>query len=368
MVGSIGREQTLIETLGSEYDPLKKQILPNLEARKFVCDSGVPAVLALWDRRTASGALDVGAARDALKSDSAKIYSQNLDTSWLRRRRPARAERELADTALWVSSEAKSTNLPKVLVKPLPTPQRDNLAGAAKELDALIPVFQDATKEFSAAVGTAFNLREKLEEARVEAVKAQNPDYAGRPRDPLQKAYQIAAKLQQELDAVHAGIEVGELKKTSQDVLDAVRKLSRSPTTADIDTIRNLRDVVNALRKKIVTGSTGVTDLTGAARRISFVLRYFAALNTPGFAGAPDKKEVGHLDHLDTLEDDLQLVFGSAAMVELEFLTEVGGKIQSQVESRKSMEAALGHETTLEPSKVDVLAGAKRSLFRTTRW
>ena len=356
LVGGIGRDQTLIDALGSEYDPLKKQILGNPDARKFVCEAGVPAVLALWDMRTATGGLNVAAARAALAADSAKVYSQNIDTSWLRRRRPVRAERELSDVALWVGAEAKATSLPKVLVRPLPAPQRDNVAGAANELDALIQVFENATKAFSAAAITAFDIREKLEEARMESIKAKNPDYAGGPREPLEKAYQIATTLLQQMDSVHAGIEVGELRKNSANVLDAVRKLSQSPSTADTDTIRNLRDVVHSLRKKIADGSIGVKDITGSARRISFVLHYLAALNTPGFAGAPDLKQVGNLDRLDMLEDDIQLVFGSQAMVELEFLIEVGGKIQGQVRTRKSMEAALGHEAPVEPGRADVFS------------
>ena len=66
LLATIDRELTLTDKLGSEYGPLKKQILANTEARKFVCEAGVPAVLALWDKRTAAGALDVPAARSAL--------------------------------------------------------------------------------------------------------------------------------------------------------------------------------------------------------------------------------------------------------------------------------------------------------------
>jgi len=257
---------------------------------------------------------------------------------------------------MWVESEAKATSLPKVLVKPLPAPQRENVSGAAAELDALIPAFDNAAKALSDAAGTAFQLREKLDEARVEAIKTKNPDYLGGPREPLEKSYQIATTLQRQLETVHAGVEAGSLKKTSADVLEAVRKLSQSPTTADSDTIRNLRDVVGALRKKVADGSTELNHLPGAARRVSFALRYFAALNTPGFAGAPDKNLMSRLDPLDFLEDDIKLIFGSQAAVALAFLAEVGGKIHGQVDTRKSMEAALHKDIPLEPDRADVLS------------
>jgi uncharacterized protein DUF4157 len=356
LVATIDRELTLIDTLGSEYDPLKKKIRANTEARKFVCYAGVPAVLALWDTRTVAGALDVPAAHAALGADTAKIYSKNLDTSWLPRRRIARAQNEMSAVVSWVKSEETKTQLPQLLLPSLPAPQRENVAGAAAELDALIPVFESAPKEFAAAASTAFQLRERLDKAKAEAIKAKNPDYMGSPREALEEAEKIAKTLQQELEAVHRGIDVGDLMKKSEEVAGAVAKLRQSSATVDSDTIRGMREVVNTFREEVVARSKQVTDLAGAARRVSFVLRYFGALNTPGFANAPGKDEMKAMrGHLDLLGDDLVLLFGSHAMLSFDFFSELAKQINRQLDQRPAMETALGHETALVPPKADVL-------------
>ncbi len=357
-VATIDRELTLTDTLGSEYGPLKKQILASIEARKFVCDAGVPAVLSLWDKRTAAGELDVTAAQTALKADKTNIYSKNLDTSWLRRTRLGRAETELSTVAASVASQAKTTKLPRLLFPRLAAPQKENVAGAAKELDALIPVFESATKEFTAAGQTAFQLREQLDHARKEAIKAKNPDYAGSPRDSLEEAVKTAKRLQQELESVHRGIDIGELVKTSQEVAVEVAKL---PPTSDSDAIGNLLQVVNTFRKNVADSSTQVTDLAGAARRVSFVLRYSAALNTPGFANPPGKDEMQSMrSRIDLLRPDLELLFGEETAMLLDLFDELGKRINRQIEQRSTMETALGHETELVPPQADV-----RSFFQT---
>jgi hypothetical protein len=356
MVATIDREQTLNETLGSEYGLLKKQILADTEAHRFVCEAGVPAVLALWDRRTVAGVLDVKAARAALAADTAKIYSKNLDTSWLRRRRLVRAGDELSAVVSMVELEEKKTGLPRLLVRELVTPERDNAAGAAKELDALVPDFETATKKFAAAAKDAFDLGKQLNEAKSEVVTAKNPDYAGSPRDSLEKADDTAKRLQQELEAVHRGIDAGDLVTTSMEVAGAVAKLRRSPTTADSDTIEQVLKVVNKFRKQVADRSTQVADLAGAARRVSFVLRYFVALNTPGFGKAPGKDEVNAMrGHLGTLSNDLELLFGASAMLSLDFFHELAKQINLQLDQRSAMQAELGHETALVPPQSDVL-------------
>jgi hypothetical protein len=361
VLATILRTVELSDTLGPEYEPLKKKIRASVEARRFVCEAGVPAVLALWDTRTVAGELDVQAARKALSEDAAKIYSKNLDTSWLRRRRIVRAETELTDVATWVKSQEMSTQLPRLLLPRMPALQSGNVIAAASELDALIPIFESATKEFTAAASTAFQLRERLDEAKTEAIKAKNPDYMGGPGQALEKAEKIAQKLQQQLEAVHRGIDVGNIIKTSVEVADAVTKLRRSSTSVDSDTIREVRDVVKTLRQEVANGSTQVTDLAGAARRVSFVLRYFAALNAPGFANAPSKGEVNAMrGKIAGIGNDLELLFGASAILPLDFFSELGTQINQQLNQRATMETTLGHDVALVPPRADVL-----SYFRT---
>jgi hypothetical protein len=354
-IATIDQELTLNDTLGTEYDPLKKQILANTEARQFVCDAGVPAILALWDKRTAAGELNVTAARMALAADKPHVYSKNLDTSWLRRMRLGRAEAELSDVAALVGSQARTPpGLPPLLLPRLPAPQKENVAGAAMELDALIPVFEAATKEFTDAVQTASQLRNQLDHARAEAIKARNPDYAGGPREALAEAVKTASKLQQELEAVHRGTDIGDLMKTSQEVAAAVAKL---PPTSDSATISSVLEVVKTYRKNVADRSTQVTDLAGAAKRVSFVLRYFAALNTPAFANPPRKDQMQSMrGHIDALNPDLELLFGHEAAMSLDLFDELGKRINLQLDQRSAMETALGHETALVPPQADTLS------------
>ncbi len=353
-LATIDREEILNETLDTEYGPLKKNILANKDARTFVCEAGVPAVLTLWDTRTVAGELDVPAANGALEANT-KIYSQNLDASWLRRRRIARAEKELDVVASSVGSEEKQTRLPQLLLPVRSALQRENVLAAAHEMEMLIPVFELAANEFDAAAKTAFQLRERLNDALGESIKAKNQDYAASP-EALEKAVKTATMLRLELEVVHRGIDVGGLVKTSQEVAVAAERLRQMSVRADSDTIRGLRDSVETFRKQIVDGSKQVTDLAGAARRVSFVLRYFAALNTPGFANAPAKAEVSAMrGHLDDLGDDLDLLFGSGAKLSFAFFSELAARINGQLDERSAMENALGHETALVPSQTDVL-------------
>lgn len=62
----IMRESELTNTLGSERPLLERQIRANPEARRFVCEAGVPAIVALYDTRRAGIQLEVGLARQAL--------------------------------------------------------------------------------------------------------------------------------------------------------------------------------------------------------------------------------------------------------------------------------------------------------------
>lgn len=60
------RESQLVTVLGNEQDFLEEQIRRNDKARRFVCEAGVPAMIALYDTRNSGVLLEVECARRAL--------------------------------------------------------------------------------------------------------------------------------------------------------------------------------------------------------------------------------------------------------------------------------------------------------------
>jgi len=66
LVEEIHRETELESVLGTHRPLLELQIKGNKEARKFVCEAGVPAIVALYDTRNSEVSLDVRCARSAL--------------------------------------------------------------------------------------------------------------------------------------------------------------------------------------------------------------------------------------------------------------------------------------------------------------
>jgi hypothetical protein len=67
LVEEIHRETELESVLGANRRLLELQIKGDKEARKFVCEAGVPAIVALYDTRNSEVSLDVDCARSALK-------------------------------------------------------------------------------------------------------------------------------------------------------------------------------------------------------------------------------------------------------------------------------------------------------------
>lgn len=76
------RESELNDVLGDERAMLEEQIRLDTAARRFVCEAGVPAIIALYDTRRAGVHLEVDCARTALRQ-----HSQHYTHSVLNRRR-----------------------------------------------------------------------------------------------------------------------------------------------------------------------------------------------------------------------------------------------------------------------------------------
>ncbi len=82
MLTHMMREMELHDTLGTERALLEDQIRASQDARRFVCQAGVPAMIALYDTRRGGMRLEVALARQALAR-----YPAHYSHSVLQRRR-----------------------------------------------------------------------------------------------------------------------------------------------------------------------------------------------------------------------------------------------------------------------------------------
>src|SRR5262249_12375820 len=98
-----------------------------------------------------------------------------------------------------------------------------------------------------------------------------------------------------------------------------------------------------------------VQNLNGAPGRWAFVLQYLAALNTPGFAGAPDAQTTESMrGKLGNLSSDFSALFDMPNLSQ--FLDEFSGRIGEQIEVRHTIETATHKQTEMVPGQTDVRA------------
>jgi hypothetical protein len=255
-----------------------------------------------------------------------------------------KAQDDMLAVAIWVEQQASTQTPPKKeLVGVLPATQAGNLQAAVRELDALTPVLESATKEFTTAAGEVSQLHDLL----AAAAKAPN---ASSPQGNLKGADGIARKLSQDL----ARVDIGKLVDASalaKGYKALAREIAKSPQT---NSIADLSNTAGSLKNTFDDTSKKVADLDGARRRVLFVLRYFAALNAVKGSAAPSKAEAAAIGMLDDVTDDLELLFGSKAGLSLGFFKDLAARIGDQLKVRSDMATGLGHETELVPGQDDV--------------
>jgi hypothetical protein len=262
----------------------------------------------------------------------------------------AHAQKELSAVASSLEQREDETRqpFPRLLLPKLKPPYPENAVRVAKELDDLSTVFETAEKELKASDQTASQLTKQLRQARTEARKTE-----GRPRPVLAEADKTAADLQQKLRIAQTAVNVN-------DLLELVAPVTNLCHSRDIDSDSIDTAIQQFTNFHTLVAGKQVGNLPGAARRVSFVLRYFAALNTKDFKSAPGQDEMGSMyGHIDLLRSDMELLFGKGAS-SLDFFKEVAEQINRQLGQLGAITMELGHETALVPGQADVSAYFKK--------
>lgn len=363
------RVMQLEDILGAEYPPLKAQIQASTEARQFVCEAGVPAVVALWDTRSAAGALDVPAARQALQTQSQR-YTRYVMPRRRQERREAEARSATMEVGGWARRETRSRQLPSSMLLPtLPAPQRGSLQRAITQLRAAIPAVEAGATGFAAIEGRLAELIEQLSQARRELPR----EYGWRlARIRLGEASTTIDAIRDGVRSMQAQVDVDALAGEVDGLVRDIATLLAAGEGLEQDAIDNVRTRVRELRTRWRDSGRRMGEWPASARRVLFVLRYLMVLNDPGYADAPTAAEVTAMrGHLDMPGDDLQRVFGGGIInPDLEFISEAALRINRQLNVRAEMAPRLGRDTAVVPSQTDVqdyftaLAGEPNDVVR----
>jgi hypothetical protein len=354
----IHRDQQLLELFGKDLPALEAQIRPDVAARTFVCEAGVPAMVALAATRKGT-ALDVPAAREALKDHPERFTSSALPR-WQQDQRLDEARTRLETTDRWAGTEALKPGVPSVTgIVGLPEPRRADAAAALARLGESLPSVR-AAKPLMAAADVLFPaVLAKLEDARTEARKESGELKA---RSLIEEAEESLDRVLQAVRAANAHRDVSVLVEEAVSVRTAVRKFHQgiSPGYAvDTDGLRDLRKSVQNLQASVRAEARKIDAAPESVERLRFVLRYFLALNDPNFADAPTDADVERFrGKLDSINLDLERVFGTSAagVGELELVERLAERFKLQLDVRKEMRDTTGTATGLTPSLGDVRA------------
>jgi hypothetical protein len=351
------REQQLVHIFGSELDAFKQLIRSNREARRFVCEAGVPAMVALSDTRSDAG-LDVAAARRALNSHRERYTPQALE----RRPQEWRIERTrvaMTETGSWARHEVRRSGIPSMTgIVGLPAVQRANVSEAIAGLHAALPEAETIARLSGAGQSQLERAIGHLGEARRRA----SGEYGSlHSRASLGEAQFAVDEARDALGELADHYDVDELQNRVVSLHEAISGLYESigrETDVDTEAIRGLRDHARQIGRDLREAQREMQGLPASVQRVLFVLRYFQALNQPGFAGAPGADEVAaHRGHLSDIGEDMRRVFGSSLMgADAEFISAVAARIDRQLQVRAAMEQELGRETALVPPRDDVEA------------
>jgi hypothetical protein len=351
------REQQLLHIFGSELDAFKQLIRANQDARRFVCEAGVPAMVALADTRSDAG-LDVAAARRALSAHRERYTPQALE----RRPQEWRIERTreaTTETGSWARHEARRSGVPSMTgIVGLPAVQRANISEAIAGLQAALPEAETIERLSGAGQSQLERAIGHLSEARRRA----SGEYGSlQSRASLGEAQFAVDEARDALRELADHYDVDELQNRVVSLREAISRLRESigrETDVDTEAIRDLRDQARQIGRDLRGAQREMQGLPASVQRVLFVLRYFQALNQPGFAGAPGADEVtAHRGHLADINEDMRRVFGSSLMgADAEFISAVAARIDRQLQVRAAMEQELGRETAPVPPRDDVEA------------
>lgn len=351
----LDRSIQLMDALGPEYQPLERQIRQSPEARRFVCESGVPGIVALWDTRSAQGVLDVAAARLALRSQPGRY-----DSFVMPRRRQERRLTEAGQGARavgeWAGDTTRSQSLANSMLLPtLPAPQRGNLQQSVTRLQEALPHMEAAATRISGLSGNLNALLDHFGDARREI----NGEYGVmRARIALRQADTEMGTIMTGLRETQARANIDALANEGDRVqrdLTALIALGEGVSQEAIDAVRAR---ARSLRTHVRDSARELGLWPGSARKVMFLMRYLSALNSPGFANVPGAADIGlHRAQLDLIGEDLERLFGGGPMDRgLEFIAAAARRIKAQLDVRAGMDQSLGRATALVPSQVDTQA------------
>ena len=208
----------------------------------------------------------------------------------------------------WVATEQKKHDRPEITaVEDMDPKLRDSAGQAAKDLQVIGPTFE--TKGLDAVVA-------KLDEAVTNAKGAKK--YIGHEEQEFQ--------MQMRLQLIHATESVDEavaaLEKQNDSIdgydlwqeIEGARALIEGAkgSTDPGDAIDEFAKKIKAIHDEIRALQEKYKRFPAAIARIAFVVQYFVAINTPGFAGLPSADEAKKFKGTLTgsLSDDFTLVFG----------------------------------------------------------
>jgi len=250
----------------------------------------------------------------------------------------ADAQKELTQVQETIEQEASTKKLASKLLVDTKLADTAKVLDAASKLEGAIKGLELAKKDFAAAVAIADGLAKNL---------ASNADKAKADANQLAKQLKtVQQNLDKAREAERDPIVIGDLAK-------AAEKIAASKD------ITKVKADFEKLYGNVKEGSKRANDLPDAARRVVFALRYFAAINTSNFAGAPDRSELKKIGKIDDLSRDLELVFDKGAS-SLPLFNELAEQFQKQIDQRTAMDqapksGAAQKDTPLVPTKDHVL-------------
>lgn len=349
----IDRVLQLEEILGPEYPPLERQIRQSPDARRFVCEAGVPAIVALWDTRTAEGALDAAASRQALGSRPER-YSRYVMPRRRQERRLAGAEQEAREAGGWARSQTRAQGLASSMLLPtLPAPQRSGLQRSIASLEEALPAMEAAGPRLARLAGELNTLVDNL----TNAYQRINGEHGVmQARIALGRAGTAMWTIMTGLRDTQAQANIDALANEGDGVRRELTALIERGEAIGQEDIDALRERARGLRTHVREAATELGRWPGSARKVIFLLRYLIALSSPGFANAPSAADVGqHRGQLDMISEDLERLFGVGMMdADLDFIIDAARRIKAQLDVRAGMEQALGRAPALVPGQADV--------------
>lgn len=349
----IDRVLQLEEILGPEYPPLERQIRQSPEARRFVCESGVPGIVALWDTCSAQGVLDVAAARQALLNQPGR-YDSFVMPRRRQERRLAEAGQGARAVGEWARDTTRSQSLASPMLLPtLPAPQQGNLQQSVTRLQEALPHMETAATRISGISGNLNALDNHLSAARREI---NGEDGVMRARIALRQADAEMGTIMTGLRETQARANIDALANEGDRVQRDLTALIALGEGVSHEAIGALRERARTLRTHVRENARELGLWPGSARKVMFLMRYLSALSSPGFANAPSAADIGlYRAQLDLISEDLERLFGSSPMDRgLGFIADAARRIKAQLDVRAGMEQALGRATAMVPAQTDV--------------